>query len=128
VKRTNASRIVEELPKETTKTSERERRTKTDKKILLPEKTYKALEAKAKAEDKTPDQKATEIIEKKAKPKSEEKPSSPFPCDAEINAYGFLGFKKAWFEHLGWHIEKGVHGVNIRIEQNADGSITLRKA
>ena len=64
----------------------------------------------------------------KAKPKPEEKPSSPFPCDAQVNAYGFLGFKKQWLDHLGWKVEKGVHGVNIRIEQNADGSITLRKA
>jgi hypothetical protein len=115
-----SSRVVEEAPKETAKLAKG--KTKADKKIPLPEKTFKALEDKAKAEGKTPDQKAVEIIEKKVKP------TSPFPCDAEINAYGFLGFKKVWLKHLGWHIEKGVHGVNIRIEQNADGSLTIRKA
>ena len=94
---------------------------KADKKI--PEKTHKALENKAKG--KTPDQKAAEIVEEKAKPKPE---NSPFPCDAEINAYGFLGFKKAWLDNLGWEVVKGVKGVALKIEKNADGSITLRKA
>ena len=85
---------------------------KADKKI--PEKTHKALENKAKG--KTPDQKADEIIEAKAK-------ESPFPADAEINDYGFLHFRKAWLESLGWS-----NGMGLKIEKNADGSITLRKA
>jgi len=64
---------------------------------------------------------------RKAKAKTEEK-TSPFPCDAEINAYGFLGFKKAWLEDLGWEVVKGVHGQPLKVEKNADGSLTLRKA
>jgi hypothetical protein len=88
--------------------------TKADKKIKLPQKTHEALEKKAKAEGKTPDQKAAEIIEEKAK--------SPFPADAQINDYGFLHFKKAWLESLGWS-----NGMALKIEKNVDGSITLRK-
>jgi len=93
---------------------------KANRKISLPEKTYKALEKKAKAEGKTPDQKAAEIVEKKAK--------SPFPTDAEINPYGFLHFKKQWLDYLGWQIVKGEKGCPLKITENADGSITLRKA
>jgi hypothetical protein len=48
---------------------------------------------------------------------------SPFPADAKINDYGFLGFKKSWFEDLGW-----TKGMALKIEKNADNSITLRKA
>jgi hypothetical protein len=69
---------------------------KANRKIPLPEKTYKALEKKAKAEGKTPDQKAAEIIEQKAKDVFEGK----------INKYGFLHFSKDLMETLGW--EKGV--------------------
>jgi hypothetical protein len=93
---------------------------KANRKIPLPEKTYKALEKKAKAEGKTSDQKAAEIVEKKAK--------SPFPTDAEINPYGFLHFKKQWLDYLGWQIVKGEKGCPLKITENADGSITLRKA
>ena len=91
-----------------------------DKKVPLPEKTYQALEKKAKKEGKTPDQKAAEIIEEKAK--SEEK-TSPFPAEGRINDYGFLNFKAKWLENLGW-----TKGIALKIEKNADGSITLRKA
>ena len=95
---------------------------KANRKIPLPEKTYKALEKKAKAEGKTPDQKAAEIVEAKAKEKQVEK-TSPFPADARINDYNFLHFKTAWLENLGWS-----KGMALKIEKNADGSITLRKA
>jgi hypothetical protein len=64
----------------------------------------------------------------KVKPKTEEKPASSFPCDAETNAYGFLGLRKAWIDWLGWQIVKDERGVRIRVEQNADGSLTIRKA
>jgi hypothetical protein len=87
-----------------------------DKKIPLPEKAYEALEKKAKAEGKTPDQKAAEIVKQKTEPQS------PFPADAEINDYGFLHFRKAWLEDLGWK-----NGMALKVERNADGSITLRK-
>ena len=89
---------------------------KADRKIRLSEKTREALEKKAKAEGKSANQKAAEIIEAKAK-------ESPFLADAEINDYGFLHFRKLWLESLGWS-----KGMALKIEKNADGSITVRKA
>lgn len=89
---------------------------KADKKIKVPKKTYEALKEKAESEGKTPDEKAAEIIEAKAK-------ESPFPADAKINDYGFLGFKIGWLTDLAWS-----KGMALKIEKNADGSITLRKA
>ena len=88
---------------------------KADRKIRLSEKTREALEKKAKAEGKSANQKAAEIIEAKAK-------ESPFPADAEINNYGFLHFRKLWLESLGWS-----NSMALKIEKNNDGSITLRK-
>jgi len=92
---------------------------KEDKKIVIPEKVHEALKKKAEAEGKTVDEKAAEIVEAKAKPEKTE----VFPVDARINDYGFLGFKMGWLENLGWH-----KGMALKIEKNADGSITLRKA
>jgi len=89
-------------------------------KVIVPEEVAKSLEKIAQAESKTPDQKAAEIIVEKAKPKPE---TSPFPADARINDYGFLGFKTGWLADLGWS-----KGMALKIEKNADGSITLRKA
>lgn len=94
---------------------------KADRKIKLPEKTYEALEKKAKAEGKTADEKAAEIIERKAKAKPEK--TEVFPADARINDYNFLHFKTGWLENLGW-----TKGMALKIEKNGDGSITLRKA
>jgi len=88
---------------------------KANRKIRLSEKTREALEKKAKAQGKSANQKAAEIIEAKAK-------ESPFPADAEVNNYGFLHFRKAWLESLGWS-----NGMGLKIEKNNDGSITLRK-
>jgi hypothetical protein len=88
---------------------------KADKKVPLPKKTHEALKKKAEAEGKTADQKAAEIVLEEAK--------SPFPADTEINGYGFLHFRKSWLENLGWS-----NGMALKIEKNADGSITLRKA
>jgi len=73
---------------------------KADRKIRLPEKTREDLEKKAKAEGKSANQKA-----------------------AEINDYGFLHFRKLWLESLGWS-----NSMALKIEKNADESITLRKA
>ena len=73
---------------------------KEAKKIPLKEKTYEALEEKAKAEGTTPDELA-----------------------AKINDYGFLHFKNAWLENLGW-----TKGMALKIDKNPDGSVTLRKA
>jgi hypothetical protein len=82
--------------------------TKADKKVPLPEKTYKALEKKAKAEGKTPDQKAAEIIEQKAKDVFEGK----------VNKYGFLHFSKDLMESLGW--PKG-EDIAVKITKTANG-------
>jgi hypothetical protein len=90
-------------------------------KVPLPEEVHKALEEKAKVEGKTPDEKAAEIVEQKAKAKPEK--TEVFPADARINDYGFLGFKTGWLADLGW-----TKGMALKIEKNADGSITLRKA
>jgi len=87
---------------------------KADKKIPLPEKTYKALEKKAKAEGKTPNQKAAEIIEQKAKDVFEGK----------INKYGFLHVEKALYEALGW--TKG-EDIAVKITKTANG-ITVERA
>jgi hypothetical protein len=89
---------------------------KANRKIRLPEKTREALEKKAKAEGKSANQKAAEIIEAKAK-------ESPFPADAKINDYGFLHFKNGWLENLGW-----AKGMALKVDKNPDGSVTLRKA
>lgn len=69
-----------------------------------------------------PKAKKPEVKERaKAKP---EKPAAPtFPADCRINDYGFLGFKVGWLSELSWH-----KGMALKIERNADGSATLRKA
>jgi hypothetical protein len=85
---------------------------KANRKIPLPEKTYKALEKKAKAESKTPDEKTAEIVEHKAK----ETEQATF--EGKINKYGFLHIEKALYEALGW--EKGVD-IPIKIMRTANG-------
>jgi len=94
-------------------TAHNEDTAKADKKVPLPEKTYKALEKKAKAEGKTPDQKAAEIIEEKAKD----------VFAAKINKYGFLHFGKDLMETLGW--AKG-EDIAVRITRTANG-ITVER-
>jgi len=81
---------------------------KTNRKIPLPEKTYNALEKKAKAESKTTDQKAAEVIEQKAKDVFEGK----------VNKYGFLHFSKDLMESLGW--QKG-EDIAVKITRTANG-------
>jgi hypothetical protein len=81
---------------------------KADKKVPLPEKTYKALERKAKAEGKTANEKAAEIIEQKAKD----------VFAAKINKYGFLHFSKDLMETLGW--PKG-EDIAVKITRTANG-------
>ena len=87
---------------------------KADKKVNISEKAHEALEKKAKAKGKTVKEKVAEIVEQK---------TSPFPAEGRINDYGFLNFKAKWLENLGW-----TKGMALKIEKNADGSITLRKA
>lgn len=78
------------------------------KKIPLKEKTYEALEQKPKAESTTPDQKAAEIVEEKAKG----------VFKGKINKYGFLHFSKDLMETLGW--TKG-EDIAVRITRTANG-------
>ena len=71
--------------------------------------------------------------EKAAKPKPEkketkvktEKKEAPveFPVNGHVNGYGFLFLKVRWLKALGWHVD-----MPVKIERNADGSITVRKA
>jgi uncharacterized surface protein with fasciclin (FAS1) repeats len=91
---------------------------KADRKIKLPEKTHEALKKKAKAEGKTPDQKAAEIVERKAK----ETEQTIF--EGKINKYGFLHIEKALYEALGW--QKGVD-IAVKITQTVNG-IAVEKA
>lgn len=85
---------------------------KANRKIPLPEKTYKALEKKAKAEGKTPDQKAAEIVECKAG----ETEQTTF--EGKINKYGFVHIKKALYEALGW--TKG-EDIKVKITKTSNG-------
>lgn len=86
-------------------------------KVPLPE---KALEEKAKVQGKTA---AAEVVKEKAKAKPEKPVTPAFPVAAKINDYNFMHFKNSWLENLGW-----TKGMALKIERNADGSVTLRKA
>jgi hypothetical protein len=59
--------------------------------------------------------------QKKKKPATTSAPQ--YPLNTLINDYQFLHFKTAWLEDLGW-----TKGMALKIEKNADDSITLRKA
>ena len=91
---------------------------KADRKIKLPEKTHEALEKKAKAEGKTPDEKAAEIVERKAR----ETEQTTF--EGKINKYGFMHIEKALYEALGW--AKG-EDIAVKITKTANG-ITVERA
>jgi len=66
-------------------------------------------------------------VVKKLEKKSEKKPRKvkpvKFPVEARINDYGFLYFGVGVLKALGWS-----KGMTLKMERNADGSITLRKA
>jgi len=85
---------------------------KANRKIPLPEKMYTALEKKAKAEGKTADEKADEIVERKAR----ETEQTTF--EGKINKYGFMHIEKALYEALGW--QKGVD-IKVKITRTANG-------
>jgi hypothetical protein len=91
-------------------------------KVPLPKEVHKPLEEKAKAQGKTADELAIEVVKERAKPKPEKPETPAFPAAAKINDYGFLHFKNAWLENLGW-----TKGMALKIDKNPDGSITLRK-
>lgn len=60
---------------------------------------------------------------RKPKAKTEKEPNiAKFPVNSKINPYGFIFMKKSWLEALGW-----TKGLPLKIERNADGSITVHK-
>jgi len=117
--------------------------------VKLPRKVRKALDQIAEAEGKTADEKVAEIIEKKAeaepveapmdkgesmvkaevvKEKAKPKPEKgaatlQYPTDARINGYNFMRFSNDLLADLGWHVD-----MALKVDKNADGSITLKKA
>ena len=79
-------------------------------KCAAPEKTLPAAKPK-------PEKKETKVkTEKKEAPVE-------FPLSGHVNPYGFLFLKVRWLKALGWHID-----MAVKVERNADGSITVRKA
>lgn len=82
-------------------------------KNAAPEKTLPAAEKAAKPK---------QVKETKVKTEKKETPVE-FPVSGHINAYGFLFLKVRWLKALGWHLD-----MAVKIERNADGSITVRKA
>ena len=82
-------------------------------------KDAKKQKNKAKGKSQKKKTPAKENAEKKAR---EVKPTT-FPVKARINDYGFLNFRKPLLEALGW-----TKGIDLTIEKNPDGSITIRKA
>lgn len=59
------------------------------------------------------------------KPDKTEKAKEPKDATllVKINAYGFIGLRKPVLEALDWH-----KGLALKLEKNADGSVTARKA
>lgn len=60
---------------------------------------------------------------KKRKQKPREIKIPEFPIGVKINDYGFLHFGVGVLKALGWS-----KGLALKMERNADGSVTLRKA
>jgi hypothetical protein len=80
--------------------------------------TVKGKKPKVKA-----DKKLETPPEVKEKPKPKKTETAVFPAAAKINDYGFLHFKNAWLGDLGWS-----KGMVLKVDKNADGSVTLTKA
>ena len=89
---------------------------------ITPEQVNEAIKKdaekqKTKAKGKSQKKEAPEKEKpRKAKP-------AEFPVKARINDYGFLNFKAGVLAALGW-----TKGMDLTIEKNPDGSITVRKA
>jgi hypothetical protein len=70
------------------------------------------------------DLRSNEKVKAKAKPKEKEKPKvAAFSVDSKLNPYGFIFMRQNWLLTLGWKKD-----MKVRIEKNADSSITVRKA
>jgi len=90
---------------------------------MMPLKVRKKKEVKSVTEKY--EVQALPKVKKERKPriKKTSEAVNAFPTDARINDYGFLHFKTRWLEDLNWH-----KGMALKVEKNADGSITVRKA
>jgi len=65
-----------------------------------------------------------EVVKEKVKPKKERQATTlQYPMDARINGYNFMRFSNDLLADLGWHVD-----MALKVDKNADGSITLRKA
>ena len=58
-----------------------------------------------------------------SKKKEKQTTTLQYPMDARINGYNFLRLSDALLADLGWHVD-----MILKVDKNADGSITLRKA
>jgi hypothetical protein len=94
---------------------------------LANDRSYNAVAVATSQSEKAAVKKTSPPVtkEKTEKPKKATKKDTPltFPVGIRVNAYGFIGIRKGLLETLGWH-----KGMALKIERNADGSVTLRKA
>jgi len=68
--------------------------------------------------------KAPKKEKQKKEPKAKGKKAElTFPATIRINAYGFVGIRKALLAALGWKKD-----MQLSVVKNEDGSVTLRKA
>ena len=95
----------------------------TNSAVVLEKINNGTLTVKGKKPKVKADKKLETPPEVKEKPKPKKTETAAFPADARINAYYYLHFKKALLEDLGWQCD-----MALKIEKNADGSVTLRKA
>lgn len=70
----------------------------------------------------SPDKKLKPEKKKKAK-ETKEDATLTFPVNIRINDYGFIGVRKGLLEALDWR-----KGMALKLDKNADGSVTVRKA
>jgi hypothetical protein len=97
---------------------------------ITPSQVKEKLAEKNKGNDHSENSGASEKTLPPAEKKGKQKKASEkevetvtFPVNARINAYGFIHMKVGWLAALSWRVD-----MLIKIERNADGSITVRKA
>ena len=106
----------------------REEIVKERKKRKLDRLQYEKAEAeKAKAggeqpEAEEPKKREPKGLAPKKQPKAK-KPDLTFPTTVRVNAYGFVGIRKALLAALDWH-----KSMTLSVVKNPDGSVTIKKA
>ena len=94
--------------------------------VNVPATQPKAEKKLSKKEPKTPGTVMPEKAEVVEKPKVKRQKKTAtvveYPLDARINAYNFMRFSKELLTDLGWHVD-----MIVKVDKNADESITLRK-